>query len=58
MGRKNPGVNPNLAKLFIEVLPKITAWFWGHEHRFSTYSDGAFGLNRAILIGNSAYQNN
>jgi hypothetical protein len=31
---------------------------WGHEHRFSTFAQGAFGVNRSVLIGNSSYQNN
>jgi hypothetical protein len=31
---------------------------WGHEHRFSTYKVNSFGVNRSVLIGNSAFQNN
>jgi hypothetical protein len=57
MGRKNPQLNPILASQLFEVLPKITCWMWGHEHRFATYKTNAFGVNRSILIGNSAYQN-
>jgi hypothetical protein len=54
MGRKNPQVNPNLASQLFEALPKITCWMWGHEHRFSTYKVNSFGVNRAVLTGNSA----
>jgi hypothetical protein len=31
---------------------------WGHEHRFTTFKDNSFGVNRSILAGNSSFQNN
>jgi hypothetical protein len=58
MGYKNENVNPKLAQQFFDVLPKITCWMWGHEHRFSTYKVNSFGVNRSVLVGNSAFQNN
>lgn len=41
-----------------EIFPKLTCWIWGHEHRFSTFNTNSYGVNRCILAGNSAFQNN
>lgn len=57
-GKSNPNVNPKLASQLFDVLPKITVWMWGHEHRFSTYKQNSFAVNRSVMIGNSAFQNN
>jgi hypothetical protein len=32
---------------------RITAWFWGHEHRCVQYEDGTQGVGKARLVGHS-----
>jgi DNA repair exonuclease SbcCD nuclease subunit len=48
--------NPNLYKNFAPYFNKIAAWYWGHEHSFALYNQGAFGLNQGRLIGSSSYE--
>lgn len=55
---QNPQLSFHLAEDLFEILPKITCWFWGHEHRFAVYRENAYGVNKSILLGNGSFQNN
>ncbi len=47
-------VNLRLFPQVQDLLPKISLWFWGHEHNFAVY--GPFqGLPRARLLGHGAF---
>ncbi len=46
-------VNTLLLEQIRPSLPKLTAWFWGHEHRLAVY-DPFLGLARGRCIGHSA----
>ena len=49
--------NPHLYKHFSPFFHnKIAAWYWGHEHSFALFKDGAFGLNQGRLVGSSSYE--
>jgi predicted phosphodiesterase len=46
-------VNEHLRNTFQGVLPDVSAWFWGHEHRLAIY-DEYLGLKRGRCVGCSA----
>ena len=46
-------VNPLLLKQMQGSLPKVSAWFWAHEHRLAVY-DPFQGLARGRCIGHGA----
>lgn len=49
--------NPHLYKHFSPFFHnKIATWFWGHEHSFALFKNGAFGLNQGRLVGSSSYE--
>ena len=39
-----------------EVSPRVSVWFWGHEHRLAFYKPQAYGVPCARMLGNSAFQ--
>nr|BAJ94897.1 predicted protein [Hordeum vulgare subsp. vulgare] len=47
-------IDPTLTSQLFPILSKVTCWMWGHEHRFAVYKGNSFGINRSILLGNSA----
>ena len=46
-------VNPLLLKQIQGSLPKVSAWFWAHEHRLAIY-DAFLGLERGRCVGHGA----
>ncbi len=46
-------VNTLLLGQISASLPKVTAWFWGHEHRLGVY-DPFQGLARGRCLGHAA----
>jgi len=46
-------VNPLLLKQIQGSLPKVSAWFWAHEHRLAVY-DAFQGLARGRCVGHGA----
>jgi len=49
--------NESLLSTFKEYFPKISAWFWGHEHNLIIF-DPNLGLEKGRLIGCSGYEAN
>ncbi|MFK8165376.1 MAG: metallophosphoesterase [Lewinella sp.] len=49
-------LNGNLLQVFKDYLPKVAAWFWGHEHTLNIFKDNQAGLSKARLVGNSGYE--
>jgi Calcineurin-like phosphoesterase len=49
-------VNDFLMSYFRPYFPKISAWFWGHEHALGVFQDGLYGLPMGRLVGNSGYE--
>jgi hypothetical protein len=52
IGDQGDGINHELLKQLKDVLPELTAWFWGHEHDLAIY-DTFLGI-RARCIGHGA----
>lgn len=44
-------VNQNLLKATQDILPKVTAWLWGHEHNMVIYKEQMNVLGRCIGHG-------
>ncbi len=44
-------VNPNLLAETQDILPKLTAWIWGHEHNMVIYKEQMNVLGRCIGHG-------
>jgi len=58
-GTTDPGsnyLNDHLLSYFRPYFPKVSAWFWGHEHSLGIFEDGLYGLPIGRLVGNSGYQ--
>jgi 3',5'-cyclic AMP phosphodiesterase CpdA len=49
----NQAVNQRLLAQLHDILPKVTAWFWGHEHNLVIYQPWLNVLARCI--GNGAF---
>ncbi len=49
-------LNGNLEYVFRPYLPKVAAWFWGHEHSLDIFEKDQAGLQKGRLIGNSGYE--
>jgi 3',5'-cyclic AMP phosphodiesterase CpdA len=49
-------LNGNLEAVFKPYLPKVAAWFWGHEHILNIFASNQQGLAKGRLIGNSGYE--
>ena len=45
--------NENLLNQLGDIVPKLTAWYWAHEHNFVLYKSFK-GLQRGRLIGNGS----
>jgi hypothetical protein len=52
---KRSAVNPKLLKAFqsLSAAGRISAWFWGHEHKLGIYNEFA-GLTRGRCLGHGA----
>lgn len=55
-GRTNNQVDTKLSEQLFEILPKVSVWYWGHEHRLSLMEPNAFGIPCTRTLGNSAFQ--
>lgn len=51
-----PYLNKPLADAFSQQLPKVAAWFWGHEHNLVVFADNQFGIRKGRLVGCSAFE--
>jgi hypothetical protein len=49
----NQAVNNTLKKQIIDLLPKITAWYWAHEHNLVIYRE--WQNIHARLVGHGAF---
>lgn len=58
VNKKNKHINNLISEQLFDVLPKISCWVWGHEHRFTIYKPNVYGIPLCRLVGNSAWQNN
>lgn len=47
-----------LSKQLFDVIPKLSCWYWGHEHRCVKYVDWAYGAPRCRMVGNSSFEIN
>lgn len=48
--------NTNLCEQFFGFLPKISVWYWGHEHRLNFFKSNAYGIPCTRTVGNSSFQ--
>jgi hypothetical protein len=51
-----PHLNKPLTDAFAPHLPKVAAWFWGHEHNLMVFNDDQLGVRKGRLIGCSAFE--
>ncbi len=58
MGRRNQQINNKLYEQLFDVLPRVSAWYWGHEHRLTFYKFNAYGIACGRMLGNSSFQVN
>ena len=55
-GWYNPQVDTTLCEQLFQVLPKVSVWFWGHEHRLNMLKGNAYGIPCSRTVGNSSFQ--
>lgn len=51
IGAKGNRINQSLQKQLGDILPQVTAWYWGHEHDFVVYPEFMGVLGRCIGHG-------
>jgi hypothetical protein len=55
-GTHSPQIDYTLMQQLFDVGPKVSVWFWGHEHRLGIYKSYSYGFPCCRMVGNSAFQ--